>query len=69
MIPSSVPVNLTTTFFEQFIVGFEKTYGKNVPVEIYVNNVEAPKSILNPGVIGMSLALEIQFLVVNPVDH
>jgi hypothetical protein len=45
------------------------TYGKDVPVEIYVQSVQAPKAILNPGVIGMNLTLEIQFIVKNNVSQ
>jgi hypothetical protein len=63
MIPSYVPVNLTTTYLEQYIGGFVKTYGDNVPVEVYVKATDYPKSLFTPGVMGANLALEIRFIV------
>jgi len=67
MIPSVIPLNLTTSWLDTFIPGFVKRYGQNVPVIVHTRTPVYPKALFNVGEIGMNLTLELSFQVFGEI--
>jgi hypothetical protein len=52
MVPAGLGVNMTTTYFEQYLKGLEARYGKDEPVNLRIATYTPPTTVVKKDVLG-----------------